>query len=128
MQKLEISPYEPIVNVKTYTRAVLKNKWWIGLFVIVVTIFSAHYIAGLAPQYQATTSLLIKPEKDKAISIDEVYILDASKKEYLLTQFEVLRSKAIAEAEIDQNKKEKKQKIQIGEGGIIRRMKANKKT
>ncbi|WP_440905378.1 GumC family protein [Catenovulum sp. SX2] len=123
MQKLEISPYEPIVNVKTYTRAVIKNKWWISLFVIVVTIFSAHYIAGLAPQYQATTSLLIKPEKDKAISIDEVYILDASKKEYLLTQFEVLRSKAIAEAVIDQLNLAQDPEFQLGEGGIISRLK-----
>ncbi|EWH09408.1 putative exopolysaccharide biosynthesis protein [Catenovulum agarivorans DS-2] len=123
MQKLEISPSEPIINLKAYTRAVLKNKWWISLVVLTITVLSAHYIAGLPPQYQATTSLLIKPEKDKAISIDDVYILDASKKEYLLTQFEILRSKAIAEEVIDQLDLANDPEFQLNGGGVLSQLK-----
>ncbi|MDC9523672.1 chain-length determining protein, partial [Pseudoalteromonas sp. Angola-31] len=50
----------------------------------------------LVPKYVATATLLIESEQTKAVSFDEIYGLDSTKKEYYLTQFEVIKSNSIA--------------------------------
>jgi succinoglycan biosynthesis transport protein ExoP len=50
----------------------------------------------LVPKYVATATLLIESEQTKAVSFEEVYGLDSTKKEYYLTQFEVIKSNSIA--------------------------------
>ena len=54
--------------------------------------------------YRATSSLLIKASRDNTVSIDSVYSLDTSREDYFLTQFEILKSRAITEKVIDELK------------------------
>jgi capsular exopolysaccharide synthesis family protein len=55
----------------------------------------------MVPIYQASSSLLIESEETNVISIEQIYGLDASKKEYLETQYEILKSRHIASKVVD---------------------------
>ena len=62
----------------------------------------AALLAGLisyaiTPTYRAQATLLIEAEEAKVVSIEEVYGINSSNNEYLKTQFEMLKSTALAE-------------------------------
>ena len=63
---------------------------------ILITILVGLIVMSITPNYIATTSLLIESEQANVLSIEEVYGLDATKKEYYQTQFEILKSRKIA--------------------------------
>jgi uncharacterized protein involved in exopolysaccharide biosynthesis len=58
----------------------------------------------MTPRYIATASLLIEAEQANVLSIEEVYGLDSSRKEYFETQYEILRSRHIAEKVVNELK------------------------
>ncbi|MDF5479228.1 capsular biosynthesis protein, partial [Vibrio parahaemolyticus] len=55
------------------------------------------YIYSKASIYQATATLLIQEEQKSALSIEEVYGVDTTKKEYFQTQIAILKSNHIAD-------------------------------
>lgn len=76
------------------------KKYWL---VVIAVSFLGALIAGLAsfamsPVYKAETTLLIEAEEAKVVSIEEVYGVGSANREYLKTQFEMLKSKALAES------------------------------
>ncbi|MDO6712191.1 polysaccharide biosynthesis tyrosine autokinase [Aliiglaciecola sp. 2_MG-2023] len=71
--------------------------WRIILLATLVTILVALIVISMTPAYKASTSLLIESDQAKVTSIEEVYGLDSSKKEYFETQYEILRSRYLAE-------------------------------
>lgn len=52
---------------------------------------------AITPTYRAQATLLIEAEEAKVVSIEEVYGINSSNNEYLKTQFEMLKSTALAE-------------------------------
>ena len=92
---------EQIIDLKAYVTIIMSSKWKILGFAFFTTLLVAIFAAGLPPTYRSTASLLIKADTDKTVSIDTVYSLDTSRKEYFLTQFEILKSRAVAEQVID---------------------------
>lgn len=89
---------EEVIDLRQYWRIVDRFKWRIAALSIAVTMLTAIVVLSMTPRYQATATLMIEAEQAKALSIEEVYGLDSSRKEYFLTQFEILKSKRIAEA------------------------------
>ena len=92
---------EQIIDLKAYWTIVMKSKWKIAGFAFFTTLLVAIFVAGLTPIYRSTASLLIKANTENTVSIDSVYSLDTSRKEYFLTQFEILKSRAVTEQVID---------------------------
>lgn len=94
---------DPInIDLRSYVH-VLRRYWFsITLFVLVVTIISTFLTLSITPLYRASATVLIESQANKAVSIEEVYSLDTSKKEYYQTQFEILKSNHIAENVIAQ--------------------------
>ncbi|WP_370978073.1 GumC family protein [Agaribacterium sp. ZY112] len=90
------------IDLLAYWYIVLKYKFQILGFALFTTLLAAIFIVGMSPIYRATSSILIKAEQEKAVSIEDVYTLDTTRKEYFLTQYEILRSNSIAEAVVDQ--------------------------
>ncbi|WP_105103529.1 GumC family protein [Microbulbifer pacificus] len=88
---------EEVIDLRQYWRIVDRFKWRIAALSIAVTMITAMVVFSMTPRYQATATLMIEAEQAKALSIEEVYGLDSSRKEYFLTQFEILKSKRIAE-------------------------------
>jgi succinoglycan biosynthesis transport protein ExoP len=95
---------EQIVDLKAYWNIVMRAKWKILGFSFFTTLLVAIFVAGMIPVYRATASLLMKADQDRAVSIDAVYSLDTSRKEYFLTQFEILKSRVVSEQVIDKLK------------------------
>lgn len=88
---------EDIIDLSHYSRVVNQSKWRILSLALVITFLVALIVLSLTPIYKATSSLLIESEETNIVSIEQVYGLDASKKEYFETQYEILKSRYIAE-------------------------------
>lgn len=92
---------EQIIDLKKYWIVMMKAKWKILSFAIFTTLLVAVYVAGLTPIYRATGSLIIEANQEKTVSIDPVNAFDSSRKDYFVTQFEILKSNSVTELVID---------------------------
>ncbi|SDJ66540.1 GumC family protein [Microbulbifer yueqingensis] len=87
---------EEVIDLRQYIRIVDRFKWRIAALAVAVAMLTAMVVFAMTPRYQATATLMIEAEQAKALSIEEVYGLDSTRKEYFLTQFEILKSRRIA--------------------------------
>lgn len=104
MQRIEESKVSPddIIEFGYYLRLIKKRLLSIILFSILISGLAVLTVLSLKPTFTATAILLIEAQQKKAVSIEEVVGIDASQKEYYLTQFEILKSNQIAEKVIKQ--------------------------
>lgn len=93
---------EDLIDLSHYIKTLWFNKWRIAFLALGVTVLTSVWVMQVPSEYQATATLLIETEEAKAVSIEEVYGLDGSKKEYLTTQFEILKSDNLAQQVIDE--------------------------
>lgn len=78
------------------------RKWSIITLVVVVTMVAILAVFAITPIYRAAATLLIEQKTAKVVSIEQVYGLDGAGSEYLQTQFELLKSRALAERVVRQ--------------------------
>lgn len=88
---------EEIIDLRHYWRVLMLHKWSIAGLSAVVTLLTVMVVFSMKPVYQASTTVLIESEQAKVLSIEDVYGLNTSNKEYYLTQFEILKSRDLAE-------------------------------
>ncbi|EJT0552258.1 GumC family protein [Vibrio vulnificus] len=82
---------------------VLRKHWFsIVTLSLVITLAATWFIYSKPSIYQATATILIQEEQRNALSIEEVYGLDTTKKEYFQTQIAILQSNHIADKIIQQ--------------------------
>jgi succinoglycan biosynthesis transport protein ExoP len=79
-----------------------RRKWGIISLVFAVMMVTALVVLVITPIYRAAATLLIEQKAAKVVSIEQVYGLDGVGNEYLQTQFELLRSRALAERVVRQ--------------------------
>lgn len=79
-----------------------RRKWSIATLTVVVAMLAALVALTMTPIYRATATLLIEQKSVKAVSIEEIYGLDGNNREYLQTQFELFKSRALAERVVRQ--------------------------
>jgi len=84
-------------DLQRYWRTVKLYKWYIMGFVGTVTLLTMFYVYSMDPIYRANTTVLIESQETKVLSIEEVYGLNTEDQEYYQTQFEILRSRDLAE-------------------------------
>lgn len=89
-------------NLERYFQTVVDNKWRIGLFVLTVLIASYLIISSLTPQYTATATVHIEKKESQVVDVESLYGLDNDSEEYLATEFEVMRSRPLAEKVVAQ--------------------------
>ncbi len=89
-------PQDTIDIVFLFT--VIKDYIWriLGL-TMMLTLLATLIVFSLTPLYTSKVSLLIEAETANVAPVQELYGLDSSRKEYFETQFEILRSRQIAE-------------------------------
>nr|WP_245635176.1 polysaccharide biosynthesis tyrosine autokinase [Marinobacterium profundum] len=85
------------IDLRQLWRTLMRNKWGIFGFAFVVTVLTTLVVFSMRPVYQATATLMFEGKKANVVSIEQVYGLDSSGSEYLLTQLEILKSRNIAE-------------------------------
>jgi succinoglycan biosynthesis transport protein ExoP len=96
-QRAPESMDEDIIDLSQYWQTVKGYLTRIISLAVLFTILVGLIVMSITPSYIAKTSLLIESEQANVLSIEEVYGLDASKKEYYQTQYEILKSRKIAE-------------------------------
>ncbi|AOE83150.1 GumC family protein [Pseudomonas sp. TCU-HL1] len=78
------------------------RKWSILTLVAVVTMAAILAVLAITPIYRAAATLMIEEKTAKVVSIEQVYGLEGAGSEYLQTQFELLKSRALAERVVRQ--------------------------
>ncbi|MFN3586329.1 MAG: GumC family protein [Moraxellaceae bacterium] len=87
---------EDEIDLRHYWRVIMRYKWGIAGLAIAITLLALLIAFSMRPVYSATATLLIEQRQAKVVTIEEVYGLDGANKEYLQTQFEILKSRELA--------------------------------
>ena len=79
-----------------YWKIIKLYSWRIIFLAIAFTLLVIAILLKITPKYTASASLIIESQQANVVSIEEVYGLDTKRKEYMQTQYEILRSRYIA--------------------------------
>lgn len=101
-QVSELLQQEEVIDLREYWRVFYSNKWGIFGFASIVTLLTVLVVFNITPVYRGTSTLLIESQQANVVSVQEIYGLDGSS-EYLLTQFEILKSRNLAKKVIIEN-------------------------
>jgi capsular exopolysaccharide synthesis family protein len=85
-----------LIDIGQYWITIKRYFWRILGLAFFLTLLVSLFVLSMTPRYVATVSLLIEAEQANVLSIEEVYGLDSSRKEYFETQYQILRSRQIA--------------------------------
>ena len=101
-QSLTKSPANhDIVLPSPHWHVIQRYKWRVIILAVLVSICTGLYLSNESPLYRASATLLIEADQAQAVAFDSVQGLDSNRKEYYLTQFEILKSYSIAETVFD---------------------------
>ncbi|HEY0922389.1 polysaccharide biosynthesis tyrosine autokinase [Rheinheimera pacifica] len=93
---------EKLVDVSKLFGVIGRFKWRILILAVSSAILAASIAQNMTPIYRSTATLLIEAQQARAIKIEEVYGFNSAQQEYYLTQFEILKSRSIAERVFDE--------------------------
>ncbi|WP_073326193.1 GumC family protein [Ferrimonas marina] len=79
----------------------MRYRWWIVAFTVLVTLVGYAVISRLPPGYYAEASLLLENRQNQVVSIEEIYGVDSTTAEYYQTQYQILQSRKVAEEVVD---------------------------
>lgn len=85
------------IDVAHYFAIVKKHTLRIILLAIAFSVLVALFVFKMTPIYTSSATILVDAENTNVVSIEEVYGFDSNRKDYMQTQFEILRSRQIAE-------------------------------
>lgn len=83
-------------------KTIWQRKWSIIVLTIVVMMLTVLVVLSMTPIFKASSTLLIEQKAAKTVSIEDVYGLEGGSSEYLQTQFELLKSRELAERVVRQ--------------------------
>ena len=103
-QHQQPQPAEEVIDLRKYFSVINRSKWRILLLATLIAILSAFIVLNMKQVFSAKATLLIEAQQAKAVKIEEVYGMNSAQQEYYLTQFEILKSRTIAETVISRLK------------------------
>lgn len=90
------SSQEERLDFVEYWRTLRKRKWAILAFALIITLVAGVIAFVSTPIYQAQTTLLIETNKQKVVTIEDVYGGVGATREYFQTQVEIVKSREVA--------------------------------
>ena len=84
------------LNFVEYWRTLRKHQWAILAFALVVTLVAGVIAFVSTPIFEAKTTLLIETNKQKVVTIEDVYGGVGASREYFQTQVEIIKSREVA--------------------------------
>ncbi len=84
-----------------YLRILRKHRWSIIGITLLLTAVAVYKSFSATPIYRATATLLIESQNANVVSIEEIYGYEGGGDEYYQTQFELLKSRALAEKVVE---------------------------
>ena len=89
------------IDIAHYLGILKRYAFRIVSLAIAFTILVALLVMRMTPLYTSSTTILVDSENANVVSIQEVYGLDTKRKDYMQTQYEILRSRQIAERTVE---------------------------
>lgn len=89
------------IDIAHYFGIIKRYAFRITSLAIAFTILVALLVMRMTPMYTSATTILVESEKANVVSIEEVYGLDTKRKDYMQTQYEILRSRQVAERTVE---------------------------
>lgn len=87
---------EQRLELVEYWRSITKRKWVILLLAIAVATAVGAIAFSLPPVYRSSATVLIEPDKNKVVKIEEVYGGVSGGREHFQTQIEIIKSRDVA--------------------------------
>jgi capsular exopolysaccharide synthesis family protein len=78
-------------------QAIWRRKWSIVTLTFIVMMISVLVVLSLTPIFRATATMIFEQKQAQVVSIEQLYGLEGSGNDYLQTQFELLKSRSLAE-------------------------------
>jgi len=113
---------EEVIDLREYWRVLKSNKLSIFGLGILFALVSVLMVFSLKPIYQSTATLLIEPESNNVVSIEEIYGV-ADGDEYYQTQYAILKSRVLIERVIDSLSLDLHPEFLPGEPGFVQHAK-----
>ena len=88
---------EQQIDLRRYGNVLARRKWLILGVTAAATLLLAGVAFVLTPIYRASATLMIEAQEASVISIQNVYGIETRGQEYYQTQFEILKSRPLAE-------------------------------
>ena len=92
---------EEVIDLREYWNVIRRHLKSILAMMFVAMVLAALVVFSMKPIYESTATLLIETEAKKILSIEEVYSGGQQSREYLNTQFEVIKSKSLTRKVIE---------------------------
>lgn len=87
---------EPRLDFVEYWRTLRKHQWAILAFALAVTLVAGVIAFVSTPIYEAKATVLIESNKQKVVSIEDVYGGMGASREYFQTQVEIIKSREVS--------------------------------
>lgn len=92
--------FEKEIHLKDYLRVIIKRKWIILTFFLVIVITVTIHSFKMKPVYEATARVLIEKEEPKVVSIEQVMTFNKIEEDYYQTQYKIIQSRSVAKSVI----------------------------
>ncbi len=88
---------DDFIDLGRLFRAVMRHKWAILALAFAITLATGLLVYSMEPVYKASASLVLESEEANVVNVEQVYSLGSGNYEYSQTQFEILKSRSLAE-------------------------------
>ena len=96
VQVAPLAPEQPL-DLRALLATVLQYKWGILALACAMAIVAGFWVFSQPPAYRAQASLLLETNQAKLVGIEDVYSSNSSQFDYYQTQYEILKSRNLAE-------------------------------
>jgi succinoglycan biosynthesis transport protein ExoP len=95
-------PYQPgmdddFIDLGRLFRAVMRFKWGILGLAFAITLAAGLVVYSMQPIYRASASIVLESQQANVVNVEEMYTVDTYDYNYVQTQFEILKSRSLAE-------------------------------
>lgn len=84
-------------DLRRYWQAIISRKWMILGLTAAITAVAIVVVSSLPSRYEATSTLMFELDQANLVSVEELYEAGNQRREYILTQTELLQSRDLAE-------------------------------
>ncbi|MFV8819135.1 GumC family protein [Haliea sp. E17] len=88
---------DDFIDLGRLFRAVLRYKWGILGLAFAITLLTGLAVFSMQPVYRATASIELESAQANVVGVEDVYGLDTGNYNYTQTQYEILKSRSLAE-------------------------------
>ncbi|CAA0124462.1 Tyrosine-protein kinase etk [BD1-7 clade bacterium] len=86
-----------VIDLTKVLPLIFRYKWQIIGFTFASMVLVTLVVFSMTPVYRATTTILLQQEENNVVSIEGLYGLETQNQDYFYTQYEILKSRSIAE-------------------------------